>query len=91
MVWVDMEMKHAKATGEKDGVRGLLERKLGKGGKIKLKVAKVLFKKWMEWEEKGGDKAAVRKVQRLAGEFAEEAKREKVDEERRKMIEGGKE
>lgn len=100
-----MEMKYAKATGEKEGVRGLLERKLGKtsaapaqvegkskvvrAARVKPKVAKMLFKKWLEWEEKNGDKARVKKVQRLAAEWAEEAKKEKVDGERKKLIEAG--
>ncbi|KAF8451798.1 hypothetical protein BGX38DRAFT_1181201, partial [Terfezia claveryi] len=95
IVWVDMEMKLAKGNGEVSGVRGLLERKLGvpKGGeegktKVKPKVAKVLFKKWLEWEEKNGDKMGVKKVQRLATEWAEEAKKEKVDKDRMKMITG---
>lgn len=95
MVWVDMEMKLAKGNGEVSGVRGLLERKLGvsKGGgegkaKVKPKVAKALFKKWLEWEVKNGDKAGAKKVQRLAEEWAEEAKKEKVDDDRLKIIEG---
>jgi len=93
MVWVDMEMKLAKGNGEVSGVRGLLERKLrvSKGGgegkaEVKPKVAKTLFKKWLEWEEKNGDKTGVKNVQRLAGEWAEEAKKEKVDNGMMKMI-----
>jgi len=95
MVWADMEMKLAKGNGEVSGVRGLLERKLGvsKGGdegktKVKPKVAKVLFKKWLEWEQRNGDKVGVKKVQSLAGEWAEEAKKEKVDKDRMRMITG---
>ncbi|KAF8477409.1 hypothetical protein BDZ91DRAFT_774053 [Kalaharituber pfeilii] len=89
MVWVDMEMKLAKESGEKDEVRSLLNRKLGRGGKLKPKVAKVLFKKWLEWEEKGGDKKGAAHVQRLAKEYAERATKEKMDKERLALMEKG--
>ena len=97
MVWVDMEIKHAKAVGEKEGVRALLSRKLCVGGgssgagrgtaigmervKVKPKVAKVLFKKWLDWEEKFGGGSGTDKVKQMAAEFAEELRRAKEKEE----------
>jgi len=97
MVWVDMEIKHAKATGENEGVRALLSRKLCVGGpsgagggkamgmgmgrvKVKPKVARLLFKKWLDWEEKYGDESGVDKVKQMAAEFAGEVKRAKEKE-----------
>lgn len=104
MVWVDMEIKHAKATGENEGVRALLSRRLCVGGpsgssgargggkatggggeavgrvKVKPKVAKVLFKKWLDWEEKYGDKKGIDNVKKMAAEFTEELKRAKEKE-----------
>ena len=83
-----MEMKLAKESGEKAGVRDLLARRLGAGSKVKPKVAKALFKKWLEWEERCGDKKGSENVQILARGFAEAAAKEKVNEERKAMIEG---
>lgn len=96
MVWVDMEIKHAKAAGEREGVRALLSRRLCVGGlgggkamgtgegvgrvKVKPKVAKVLFKKWLDWEEKYGDKSGINKVKQMAADFTEEVKRAKAKE-----------
>ena len=74
-----MEMKNAKATGDKEGVRSLLGRRLGKGSKIKPKMAKVLFKKWLEWEEKDGEEKEVEEVKRLAAEYAEQVKAENLE------------
>ncbi|KAI5810984.1 hypothetical protein DFH27DRAFT_3718 [Peziza echinospora] len=88
MVWVDMEMKLAKESGEKKPVRDLLERKLVAGGKVKAKPAKTLFKRWLAWEEKSGDRKGIENVSRRAREFAEAAVKEKVNKDRKALIKG---
>lgn len=69
-VFVDAEA----AKGEKENVRALLERMVSQ--KIKARRARVVFKRWLKFEEGWGDAKAVQRVQARAAVFVESAKAE---------------
>jgi rRNA biogenesis protein RRP5 len=77
-MWVDAEMRLLQEGREAGGiasVRGLFERMVE--GKMKPRRAKFVFKRWMEWEEKLGDKGQKEKVVGLAREWVEKHAQEK--------------
>lgn len=68
-MFVDLEMSH----GEEANVRDLFERMASTGGQAKLKKkrAKYVFKKWLEWEEKFGNKKGMERVKELAKAYVD--------------------
>jgi rRNA biogenesis protein RRP5 len=67
-VYLDMEQALVRQGLEDDErVRGLYERIFA--GKIKIKQAQVLFKKWLRFEEDHGDERSVDSVKAHAAEF----------------------
>lgn len=64
-VWLDLEMK----LGDQELVRRLFERVTGKGTSLKPRKAKFLFKKWLDWEGRSGDRKNQERVKALAGEY----------------------
>ena len=67
-MFVDLET----ARGERANSRSLFERQTAM--KMKTKRAKVFFKKWLKFEENGGDAKAIEKVKAKAESFVKQAK-----------------
>ncbi|KAI9678540.1 MAG: rRNA biogenesis protein rrp5 [Caeruleum heppii] len=80
-VLLDLEMR----VGDRERVRALFERVLRIPG-LKAKKARFFFKRWAEWEEKGGDQRMVGKVRERAEEFVRR-ERERKDGEREVGVE----
>ncbi len=64
-VLLDLEIKQ----GDREVVRRLFARVTGKGTNLKPRKAKFLFKKWLDWEVKGGDAKSQERVKALAAEY----------------------
>ena len=66
--FVDLE----RAKGDTENVRALFERMAG--AKMKPRRAKCVFKRWLDFEEKEGDKKQVEKVNAAARDYVEKAR-----------------
>ena len=84
-MWADLERAQIStadsADAKKEAVektRGLFERMCK--AKMKKRRAKFVFKRWMEFEEKEGDKKEVERVQGIAKEWVERAQAKGGDE-----------
>lgn len=64
-ILLDLEVRQ----GDQAVIRRLFERVTGSGSKLKAKKAKFFFKKWLEYEEKSGDKKSQEGVKALAAEY----------------------
>lgn len=64
-VLLDLEIKQ----GNQEVVRRLFERVTGSGPSLKSRKAKFFFKKWLEYEEKQGDKKSQERVKALAADY----------------------
>lgn len=64
-VLLDLEMKQ----GDQVIIRRLFERVTGNGTNLKARKAKFFFKKWLEYEDKAGDKKSQERVRGLAAEY----------------------
>lgn len=64
-VLLDLEIKQ----GDQSVIRRLFERVTGNGPNLKTRKAKFFFKKWLEYEEKAGDKKSQERVKALAAEY----------------------
>ncbi|RVX75051.1 hypothetical protein B0A52_01328 [Exophiala mesophila] len=68
-VLLDLEMKRSDDEDGKEQVRGVFERIFGGSSKLKVKQAKHFFKRWLEFEERGGDERRVEEVKARATEW----------------------
>lgn len=64
-VLLDLEMKQ----GDQVVIRRLFERVTGSGPNLKARKAKFFFKKWLQYEEKAGDRKSQERVKALAAEY----------------------
>ncbi|KAK4692586.1 rRNA biogenesis protein RRP5, partial [Lecanoromycetidae sp. Uapishka_2] len=64
-VLLDLEIK----KGDQAIVRRLFERVTGSGPNLKARKAKFFYKKWLQYEEKVGDKKSEDRVKALAAEY----------------------
>ncbi len=72
-VLLDLEIKQ----GDKEQIRRLFGRVTS--SKLKSRKAKFFFKRWLEYEEKEGDKKSVENVKARAAEYVKQQEAEKTD------------
>ena len=76
-VLLDKEMEQDKDDEKHNRVRRVFERMTK--GKLKVKQAKWVFKRWLEYEEKEGDERSQERVKAKAAEFVKRMEREKAE------------
>ena len=74
---LDLEIKQG--DDNKKQVRGLFERVTS--SKLKARKAKFFFKKWLEYEEKAGDRKTQERVKAKAAEYVQKQAAEKGEDE----------
>ena len=76
-VLLDLELKQGEGAEKRERVRSVFERMIK--GKLNVRKAKWVFKRWLQYEEQEGDNKSQERVQAKAVEYVKRLEKEKAE------------